>query len=438
MSDWSLQDLMKWDEKIIKIAESLGLDWYPIDYEVIDYQEMLGAMAYTGLPTHYRHWSYGKEYERTHTLYNMGQTGLPYEMIINSNPSISYLMRENPMYIHILTMAHCVGHSDFFKNNRMFADTSPELIIPRFKAAAKYVKELLEDPSIGIDEVEGIIDACHAIKYQIPRYPGIRRHSHEALKQMYAQRIFEDMTGEYDDFDLSRVPLERDYNIMAFVGEHSRNLNEWQRNLISIIEESSQYFIPQALTKIMNEGWAVLMHEKIVKELNIPDKYYLPFVKLHNQVVRSHLGRVNPYHLGYNMFKKIEERDGFEGCLLAREVHNDITFLRTYLDEEMCQELNLFSYSYKKSKDYISVDETSDTEGWEKVRDSLIKTVGLNAIPVIYVEQMKKDHTLILRHEHDGRDLDMEYATKVFDYIRDLWGDNVKLFTVLEGELWEF
>ncbi|HIB84069.1 MAG TPA: stage V sporulation protein R, partial [Chromatiaceae bacterium] len=131
-------------------------------------------------------------------------------------------------------------------------------------------------------------------------------------------------------------------------------------------------------------------------------------------------------------------RDGFEGCLLAREGHNDITFLRTYLDEEMCQELNLFSYSYKKSKDYISVDETSDTEGWEKVRDSLIKTVGLNAIPVIYVEQMKKDHTLILRHEHDGRDLDMEYATKVFSYIRDLWGDNVKLFTVLEGELWEF
>ena len=205
----------------------------------------------------------------------------------------------------------------------------PELIIPRFKAAAKYVKELIEDPSIGIDEVEGIIDACHAIKYQIPRYPGIRKHSHKALKQIYAQRIFEDMTGEYDDFDLLRIPLERDYNIMAFVREHSRNLNEWQRNLISIIEESSQYFIPQALTKIMNEGWAVLMHEKIVKELNIPDKYYLPFIKLHNQVVRSHLGRVNPYHLGYNMFKKIEERDGFEGCLLAREVHNDITFLRT-------------------------------------------------------------------------------------------------------------
>jgi len=104
----------------------------------------------------------------------------------------------------------------------------------------------------------------------------------------------------------------------------------------------------------------------------------------------------------------------------------------------MCQELNLFSYSFKKDKDHISIDETSDKEGWEKVRDSLIKTVGLNSIPVIYVEEMQKDHTLILRHEHDGRDLEMQYARKVFEYIQELWGDEVQLYTLLEGELWEF
>ena len=225
---------------------------------------------------------------------------------------------------------------------------------------------------------------------------------------------------------------------MAFIAEHSRNLNEWQRNLMHIVEESSHYFIPQALTKIMNEGWAVLMHEKIVKELRLPDKYHIPFMKLHNQVIRPSLGRVNPYHLGYSIFKKMEERDGFEACLLAREVHNDITFLRNYLDEEMCHELNLFSYSFKKSQDHTSIDETSDEEGWEKVRDSLIKTIGLNSIPVIYVEEMWKDHTLILRHEHDGRDLEMQYSKKVFEYIQNLWGDDVKLFTILENEPWEF
>jgi len=438
VTEWSIDELSVWDDKICEIGRNFGLNGFNIDYEIIDYHEMISAMSYTGLPTHYRHWSFGKAYERTHTLYNAGASGLPYEMIINSDPSISYLMSENPMHVHILTMAHCVGHSDFFKNNRMFFNTSPELVIPKFKAAARYVKELIEDPSIGIAEVETIIDACHAIKYQIPRYPGIKRHSHQQLKQIYAQKILDDTKGEYDDFNLNKIPLERDYNIMAFISEHSRNLNEWQRNLISIVEESSHYFIPQALTKIMNEGWAVLMHEKIVKELNLPYEYYIPFIKLHNQVVRPHLGKVNPYHLGYNIFKKIEEQHGFEACLLAREVHNDITFLRNYLDEELCQKLSLFSYSYKKNKDYTSIDETSDHEGWEKVRDSLIKTVGLNSIPIIYVEEMQKDHTLILRHEHDGRDLDMQYAKKVFEYVKELWGDEVNLFTILENELWEF
>ena len=180
------------------------------------------------------------------------------------------------------------------------------------------------------------------------------------------------------------------------------------------------------------------MHEKIVQELNLPDKYHIPFLKLHNQVVRPHLGRVNPYHLGYNIFKRLEARSGFDACLLAREVHNDITFLRNHLDEEMCHDLNLFSFSYKQSQDHSSIDETSDTVGWEKVRDSLIKNIGLNSIPVIYVEEMQKDHTLVLRHEHDGRDLDMKYARKVFDYIRDLWGDEISLFTILENDLWEF
>jgi len=438
MTDWKVEELEEWDAKICEIGANFGLDWFDIDYEIIDYHEMISAMSYTGLPTHYRHWSFGKAYERTHTLYNAGLSGLPYEMIINSDPSISYLMSENQMYIHILTMSHCVGHSDFFKNNRMFAHTSPELVIPKFKAAAKYIKELIEDPSVGIDEVEQILDAAHAIKYQLPRFPGIKRHSNKYIKQIYAQKILDDATGEYEEFNLDKIPLERDYNVMAFISEYSRNLNEWQRNLLSIVEESSQYFIPQALTKIMNEGWAVLMHEKIIKELNLPDKYHLPFLKLHNQVIRPHLGAVNPYHLGYTIFKEIEEQGGFDACLLAREVHNDITFLRNYLTEDMCQKLNLFSFSFKKSKDHTSIDETSDPDGWEKVRDSLIKTIGLNSVPVIYVEEMKKDHTLILKHEHDGRDLDMQYDKKVFDYIQHLWGDPVKLFTILEGETWEF
>jgi stage V sporulation protein R len=435
MSDWTVADLQSWDDKICQVGREFGLDWFPIDYEIIDYAEMLGAMAYTGLPTHYRHWSYGKEYERTHTLYNMGQTGLPYEMIINSNPSIAYLMRENALNIHILTMAHCVGHSDFFKQNRMFAHTDPENIIVSFKSAAKYVRQLIEDPSIGIERVEAILDAAHSIKYQVPRYPGIKYKSRQELIEIEKDKMAEDA---YYNPDLTKVPIQPEYNLLRFIAEHSKNLEEWERNLILIVEESSKYFIPQALTKIMNEGWACTIHQKIINELNLPDSLYLPFVKLHNQVIRPHLGQINPYHLGYTLFQKIIEEKGFEEAMTIREVHNDITFLRFYTDEDFMREHNYFSHSYNKKQQSSIVDDISDDEGWESVRDAMITNVGLNRIPVVYVDNVEKNNTLSLIHEHDGRDLEMNYARKVFQHIKDLWRDEVKLFTIVEEEVWEF
>ena len=435
MSDWTESDLIYWDEKIIEVAQDLGLDWHPIDYEIIDYQEMLGAMAYVGLPTHYRHWSYGKEYERTHTLYNMGQTGLPYEMIINSNPSIAYLMRENALYIHLLTMAHCVGHSDFFKQNRMFEHTDPDNIIDSFKSAAKYVRQLIEDPSIGIDRVEEILDAAHSIKYQVPRFPGIKYKTRDQLIEVEKKKMAAD--PKYQP-DLTRVPLAPEYNILRFIAEHSKGLEEWERNLILIVEESSKYFIPQALTKVMNEGWACTIHYKIINELQLPDSLHLPFIKLHNQVVRPHLGQLNPYHLGFKLFEKIIEIDCFDEAMIVREVHNDISFLRFYCDQEFLEEMNYFSYSFKKQKKAITIDDISDDGGWQSVRDELIKNVGLNRVPVIFVDEVERDNTLCLTHEHDGRDLDLTYARKVYDHIVTLWKDHVKLVSIVENEIWEF
>ena len=435
MSDWTTADLAHWDDKICRVASDLGLDWHPIDYEIIDYQEMLGAMAYTGLPTHYRHWSYGKEYERTHTLYNMGQTGLPYEMIINSNPSIAYLMRENSLYVHILTMAHCVGHSDFFKNNRMFEHTNPDHIISSFKSAAKYVRKLIEEPSIGIDKVERILDAAHSLKYQVPRYPGIKYKTREEIVQI-EKELMVDLPSYHPN--LEKIPLRPEYNLLQFIAEHSKSLKEWEKNLILIVEESSKYFIPQALTKIMNEGWACTIHYKIINELNLPDNLHLPFIKLHNQVVRPHLGQVNPYHLGFKLFEKLIEEEGYESAMLAREIHNDITFLRCHVDQKFTQDMNLFSYSFKKKTKHITIDDIANDEGWEKVRDELIKNVGLNRLPVVYADEIEKDGTLCLVHEHDGRDLDLTYAKKVYENIQTLWGANVRLVTIVENEVWEF
>jgi len=433
MRDWTVKELQKWDKEICKIAkEKYDLDWFPIEYEILDYHEMLSSMAYSGLPTHYRHWSFGKAFERTSTRYNLGMEGLPYEMIINSDPSIAYLMLENPMSIHLLTMAHCVGHSDFFKNNRMFKDTDPANIISKFKSASKRVRDYIEDPSIGIDKVEAMLDACHSIQYQVQRTPGIIRDADTDKKE--TENNSKKIINELFHFENLK-----DYNLLGFIKENSRNLEDWQRDLVGMVERRSQYFIPQAKTKIMNEGWAVTIHEKIMNDLKLPDKYQIAFLKSHNQVVRPVVGRINPYHLGYSMFKKIEKQRGFEECKLVRETHDDEAFIRKYLDEELCRELNLFSYSYNRLGRKYSISDISDKEGWKSVRDALISNVGLNSVPVVYVDKFnKKMNILYLKHEHDGRDLEIKYANKVYDHIRFLWDDDIIFTSILEGELWEF
>jgi stage V sporulation protein R len=438
MADWSMEELQEWDKKICTLGKALNLDWYPIEYEICDYKEMMGHMAYTGLPTHYRHWSFGKSFDRIQTEYNLGMSGLPYEMIINSNPSISYLMTENPMPTHILTMAHCVGHSDFFKNNRTFAETGADTVIDKFKAAGKRIKKYMEDPGIGIDNVEKILDACHTIKYQVPRTAGIRRRNHKELKKYYKKLIINDKTNSWENFDLERIPLEPDYNLLGFIAEHNKFLEDWERDIIRIVENESLYFIPQACTKIMNEGWACMIHEKILNSLGIPDDYFLSFIKLHNQVVRPHMGAINPYHLGYKIFKKIEKEQGFEKCLRVREIHNDETFIKNYLDEDLCIDLNLFSFSFNSRDGYHKITDVSNKESWRTVRDDLIKNVGLNSVPVVMVDELTRDGTLILRHEHDGRDLELAEANKVFEHINTLWQGGVKFTTIIEDEEWEF
>lgn len=433
--DWDFKLLEEWDDKICKIAESHGLDWFPINYEVCDYYSMIGHMSYHGMPTHYGHWSHGKSFERTHTMYNLGMEGLPYELIINSNPSIAYLMRENPAYLQILIMAHCVGHSDFFKNNRMFKDTYPESVVGRMRSAKKRIQGYVEDPSIGIDEVEKVLDAAHALQFQTHRYGQVRK-SHKELVALYTNLIKNSDDDEYDDIDLDKKPLEPDYDLLGFISDNSRHMPEWKKDVIEIVRNGAKYFIPQIQTKIMNEGWASYWHYTICHELNLPQEWHIPFIKMHNQVIRPHVGGLNPYHLGFVIFQDIKEKYGMEECFIARESSHDVAFLRQYLTEELSTDLGLFSYSEKRKKG-ITIDEIHDEEGWEKVKRTLLTHVGTNGIPVIYVDEIEPDGTLILRHEHDGRDLELDNADEVLRHVRTLWGDEAKLFTIIEEELWE-
>lgn len=431
--NYGLEELGIWDDKICEIAkEKYQCDWYQISYETCNYYEMLGAMAYHGMPSHYNHWSYGKSFEQQHQQYQHGMSGLPYELIINSDPCIAYLMLENPLYLQILIMAHCVGHSDFFKMNRNFAFTRAETIVPRLRNAKKRIQSYVEDPDIGIEKVEKILDACQAITYQVPRYPKdlpILREEYEEHRKQNLKSI------KKNRLELSDLPYEHEYDLMGFIAEFGPDLEDWERDIIEICRDEAYYFMPQIRTKIMNEGWACTMHYKILHDLDLPQDLHIPFLKSHNQVVRPHLGRINPYHLGFYLFGKIIERYGYEEALLAREVHNDESFLRQYLTEEDCRELNLFSFTDKK--DHYVVDDVSDNQGWENVKEALIGQVAGNQIPVIGIEEVENGKILVLHHEHDGRDLEVQYANKVMEHIKHLWKGEVRLLTIVDGTPYE-
>src|SRR5712671_5694155 len=163
MANYEISELVEWDNRIREKAAEFGLDWFPQEFEICDHSGMLGYMAYSGMPSHYPHWSFGKAYEKLKTLYDYGVSGLPYEMVINSSPALAYLMRDNSLCLQILTIAHVYGHNDFFKNNFTFKTTRAEFTTSTFKAHGHRIRRYIEDPSIGLERVETILDAAHAV-----------------------------------------------------------------------------------------------------------------------------------------------------------------------------------------------------------------------------------------------------------------------------------
>src|SRR5215510_1507044 len=177
IAPYTIADLEEWNQRILALAQGFGLDLYPQEFEICDHEQMLAYMAYSGMPSHYPHWSYGKSYERLKTLYDYGVSGLPYEMVINSSPAIAYLMRDNSLCLQILTIAHVYGHNDFFKCNFNFQHTRAEYTIATFKAHAQRVRRYLEDPSIGTERIEAILDAAHSLSLQCRRNLAVRKLS---------------------------------------------------------------------------------------------------------------------------------------------------------------------------------------------------------------------------------------------------------------------
>jgi stage V sporulation protein R len=456
---WTMKDLEYWDAKIRDKVAEFGLSCFPQEFEVSDHEQMLGFMAYSGMPAHYPHWSYGKSFEKLKTMYDYGVSGLPYEMVINSNPSLAYLMRENSLCLQVLTIAHVYGHNDFFKNNFTFRDTRPERTIGNFKLRADRIRGYMEDPSIGVQRVEPILDAAHALAMNCRRNPAIRKLSaaEQRDRAVEAARAPRDpyerlhKSVEYREPDLSRVPLEPEEDILSFIAEYKPFAEDWQRDVLHIVQEETQYFIPQIETKIMNEGWASFWHHRIMNSLDLPEDLYMEFLVHHNQVIRPHPGGLNPYHLGFTIWHDIlrrydeptaqdlrqfgaPDKSGMEKIFEVRETDRDVSFLRRFLTEELMRELDLFEYQHEGDKTVVS--QVSDEQHWEDVKRTLLQNTGMASLPVIRIIDADYQHSrvLYLQHDFDGRELQREYLEKTLEHLYRLWGRKVMLSTRMQDE----
>ena len=227
--------------------------------------------------------------------------------------------------------------------------------------------------------------------------------------------------------NLDKIPLEPVDDIMGFIIEYG-SLKEWEKTILSIVKREAEYFLPQIETKIMNEGWASYTHYNILKQLDLPQELYLEFIKRHNDVIAPAIGGLNPYYIGFKMFEDIEKKYGKEKIFEVRAIERDSSFLRRYLTQELCEELNLFEYN-QRTFDTI-IEEISDEDGWKTIRDTLSYTCGMGGIPYVRIIDLNKnDRTLTLENVYDGRTLDLSYAKATLQYIQELWGYDVKLIT---------
>jgi len=437
LHDWTIADLEVWDERIREVAESFGLTPFAVDFRHYDYEQMLDIHAYH-MPFRYSHWSFGKTYDIQRTLKRFELTSLAYEMVVNTNPSQAFCWRDNSLPLHVLVMAHVYGHSDFFANNAWFRKlTDASGALDMFRAHAEELTIYREDPSIPFSRLEKLLDAAHALFLHRPRVLGRKRETYEQQKaRMIAARRSE--PGEWDhlkprserqreELQLDRIPLEPDDDLLRFLAEYAP-LQDWERRVLQIVAEESDYFAPNVATKVMNEGWATYWHDRIFHALpDRPPEFDVEYARKMAGVVLPGTHHMNPYHIGWNIWKDIHrrwetpdpaERDawgrpggqGLEKLFEVRDTENDASFLANYLTDELIAEMKLYRYRFVEElggESLYRVVDVPDPEGYEQIRMAAVKQVGCNSLPMLRVVDANyyRDRTLNLEHVHDGRDL---------------------------------
>jgi spore cortex formation protein SpoVR/YcgB (stage V sporulation) len=473
-TDWSFELIEKYDREIARIAEGYRLDTYPNQIEIIRSDQMMDAYASVGMPIGYNHWSYGKQFLNVEGSYKRGQMGLAYEIVINSNPCIAYLMEENTMTMQALVIAHaCYGHNSFFKNNYLFKSwTDADSIIDYLVFARNFISECEERH--GMEQVELVLDSCHALmhygtdRYKRP-YPisAAEELARQKEREEYVQRQVNDLwrtipvaDNNRAESDHIRFPEEPQENLLYFIEKNAPLLEPWQREIVRIVRKIAQYFYPQRQTQVMNEGWATFWHYTILNDMYdeglVSDGFMMEFLHSHSSVVAQpgfdspYFSGINPYALGFAMmrdirricenpteedkrwFPEIAGSDWLTTLHFAMENFKDESFVQQFLSPKVIRDFHLFSIVDDDESETIDVKAIHDDSGYRSVREALAMQYNLSSgEPNIQVQEVdvRGDRSITLHHQQNSRNPLNDDTEEVLKHLYRLWKFDVHLYS---------
>jgi stage V sporulation protein R len=459
----------------------LGLDFFPVIFEMVDYQQMSEIAAYGGFPTRYPHWRFGMEYEQLSKSYEYGLS-LIYEMVINNDPCYAYLLKSNSLVDQKTVIAHVYGHCDFFKNNYCFTHTNRKMLDEMANHGSR-IRRYIEE--VGHDEVENFIDVCLTLENLIDQHaPHIRREQKRsdydeellsvdkrAIPKLTAHKSYMEHFVNPKEYlkqqeqkmkemakQEERFPEHPQRDILQFLIQHA-SLNQWQRDILSIVREEAYYFAPQGQTKIMNEGWAVYWHSKIMTQFLLTDSEVVDYSDHYAGVLQTSPTRLNPYKLGLELMYHIERRwnkgkfgidymhcqdpaerkrwdkstnEGLKKLFEVRKYHNDISFLDEFFDEDFCEESKMFTWIQDKRNQQVVIQDRD----FKQIKKELLDGLTNFGQPIIEVVDgnYRNRGELLLAHRHQGSDLQVGLAIETLVNVYKIWKRPVHIETIVDGE----
>ncbi len=429
------------------LARRLGLDYYPVDFELAP-SSLMTEIAVYGLPVRMPHWSFGVRYIHQLVRQSMGHSRI-FEVMFPGDPCYAYLMDANTLAENTLVTAHVLGHADFSKNNLLFArfhEMAGGNIVEQAAAHAREIQAAIEQ--FGLERVEGVLDAALALESHVDvnrelhrepypvRAPGAKEPAPRDAFQERFRRLPREPEPQAPATPPQRPPLppHPEYDLLWFIAQYGPELEQWERDVFLAVRGESLYFYPVFACQIMNEGWASHWHARLLREAEfLPQELYLSAIKAHSDVVRPFATSeqtalaVNPYHLGFTIWENIVEK---QGLTRAREIcrdEDDFGFIRNYLDRDLAEKMGLFVYEAKSDGEIRVIGRNLD-----EVREAILAPRFNYGAPRVAVTELRADGTLELAHDHrtDGRGLDVTRANKVLEYIRRVWRRPVRLRTV--------